>query len=164
MNADAFRQLYDYHITENRKTWNYYIVDLSQEQFMQPSPYSLGSIRNHVSHLIGVDDGWFSGLKGRTSPENPIPEDIEDRDTLRQYWDKVEQSMREYLDALTDDMLFKKPFMYDEDKDIIAWQALIHVVNHGADHRAQILRLLGDLGVRTGPQDYAYYVYDHLSR
>ena len=54
--------------------------------------------------------------------------------------------------------------MYDEDKDLIAWQALIHVVNHGADHRAQILRLLGDLGVRTGPQDYAYYVYDHLSR
>jgi uncharacterized damage-inducible protein DinB len=36
------------------------------------------------------------------------------------------------------------------------------VVNHGTDHRAQILRKLNDLGIKTAPQDFIFYVYDHL--
>jgi uncharacterized damage-inducible protein DinB len=70
--------------------------------------------------------------------------------------------MREYLANLRDDMLFEKPFADGEDKDLILWQVLLHVGNHGTDHRAQLLRLLNDLGVKTGPQDYIFYVYDHL--
>ncbi len=37
MNADAFRYFYEYHFAENRKTWDWYITSLSQEQFVQPS-------------------------------------------------------------------------------------------------------------------------------
>ncbi|MCU0479817.1 MAG: hypothetical protein MUE54_01240, partial [Anaerolineae bacterium] len=63
MNADAFRYLYEYHFNENRKLWTRYIADLPQEQFVQPSAYSLGSIRNHIMHLINVDLIWFSELQ-----------------------------------------------------------------------------------------------------
>ncbi|MEW6402983.1 MAG: hypothetical protein AB1649_14385 [Chloroflexota bacterium] len=35
-------------------------------------------------------------------------------------------------------------------------------MNHGTDHRAQILRSLNDLGLKTGYQDYIFYVYEHL--
>jgi hypothetical protein len=38
---------------------------------------------------------------------------------------------------------------------------LLHVGNHGTDHRAQLLRLLNDLGVTTVSRDYIFYVYDH---
>jgi uncharacterized damage-inducible protein DinB len=48
-----------------------------------------------------------------------------------------------------------------EDKDLILWQVLLHVVNHGTDHRAQLLRLLNDLGVETTSQDYVFYMYDN---
>jgi uncharacterized damage-inducible protein DinB len=37
---------------------------------------------------------------------------------------------------------------------------LLHVANHGTDHRAQLLRLLNDLGVRTVAQD-DIFAYDH---
>jgi uncharacterized damage-inducible protein DinB len=63
---------------------------------------------------------------------------------------------------LRDDMLFEKPFAEGEDKDLILWQVLLHVVTHGTDHRAQLLRLLNDLGVKTEYQDYIFYVYGHL--
>lgn len=69
--------------------------------------------------------------------------------------------MRAYLDALRDDMLFEKP-LDGEDKDLALWQVLLHVVNHGTDHRAQILRSLSDLGLTTPPQDYVFYCYDNL--
>jgi uncharacterized damage-inducible protein DinB len=70
--------------------------------------------------------------------------------------------MRDYLAALRDEMLFDKPIEEpNEDQDLIVWQVLLHVVNHGTDHRAQLLRLLNDLGVKTTSQDYIFYVYDN---
>jgi uncharacterized damage-inducible protein DinB len=161
MNADAFRHLYNYHFSENRKIWNYFLTDLPQEQFIQNVDYSMGSVRNQIVHLMSVDDTWFSGLRGIEIPDALNPANFDERDVIRAYWDKVEQNMRDYLAALRDDMLFEKPFADGEDKDLILWQVLLHVVNHGTDHRAQILRLLSDLGIRTPPQDYIFYVYDN---
>jgi len=161
MNADAFRHLYEYHFTENRKIWNAFIMPLSQEQFTQPVAYSVGSIRNHIVHMMSADNTWFSGLRGIELPEWLKSEDFDDRQVIRDYWDKVEHDMRSYLANLRDDMLFQKPLADEEDKDLILWQVLLHVANHGTDHRAQLLRLLSDLGVKTGPQDYIFYAYDH---
>jgi uncharacterized damage-inducible protein DinB len=161
MNADAFRHLYNYHFSENRTLWDRYITALSQEQFIEPAAYSIGSVRNQLVHMMSVDDAWFSDLRGVEVPPPLDPENFNDRDTLRAHWDGVEQRMRGYLDILRDDMLFTKPFPPGEDENLILWQVLLHVVNHGTDHRAQVLRLLYDLGVRTGPQDYIFYVYDY---
>jgi uncharacterized damage-inducible protein DinB len=163
MNADAFRQFYDYHFTENRKLWDTYVTALSQEQFTQAVGYSRGSVRNQIVHLVSVDDTWFSALRGVEIPQSLEPADFDDRKVIRAHWDSVEHAMRDYLAKLQDDRLFEKPFAEGEDKDLILWQVLLHVANHGTDHRAQLLRLLNDLGVKTGPQDYIFYVYDHLS-
>jgi uncharacterized damage-inducible protein DinB len=162
MNANAFRHFYDYHLTENRKIWDSYITPLSQEQFTQDVDYSLGSVRNQIVHLMSVDDTWFSGLRGVEIPEPLNPADFYERKSIREHWDNVERKMRDYLAKLRDEMLFEKPFPNGEDKDIILWQVLLHVANHGTDHRAQLLRLLNDLGAKTTSQDYIFYVYDNL--
>lgn len=162
MNADAFRSFYDYHFAENRKLWDSYITSLSQEQFTQDLDYSIGSVRNHIVHLMAVDDAWFSGLRGVELPVWLDPADFDDRELIRSHWDGVEERMRGYLVTLRDDMLFQKPFTDDEDKELVLWQVLLHVANHGTDHRAQLLRLLHDLGVKTGPQDYVFHLFDNL--
>jgi uncharacterized damage-inducible protein DinB len=161
MNANAFRHFYEYHFSENRKIWDSYIPSLSHEQFTQEVSYSRGSVRNQVVHIMSVDEAWFSDLRG-VDHADPVPTlDLDDRQAIRARWDEVEQDMRDYLANLQDDMLFEKPFGGGEDKDLILWQVLLHVVNHGTDHRAQLLRLLNDLGVKTSSQDYIFYVYDH---
>ena len=163
MNADAFRHFYNYHFSENRKIWDSYVVPLSHEKFTQEAGYSHGSVRNQILHLISADDTWFSELRGVTSSEPLPPANFDDRETIRAYWDRIEQSMRDYLAGLRDDSLFDKPIKEpDEDKDLIVWQVLLHVANHGTDHRAQLLRLLNDLGVKTTSQDYIFYVYDNM--
>ena len=161
MNANAFRHFYDYHFSENRNIWETYIASLSGEQFTQDVSYSAGSVRNQVVHLMSVDDTWFSGLRGVEIPDSLDPAAFADRAGIRTHWDGVERRMRDYLAELRDDMLFEKPFSEGEDKDLVLWQVLLHVGNHGTDHRAQVLRLLSDLGVRTVSQDYIFYVYDH---
>jgi uncharacterized damage-inducible protein DinB len=161
MNANAFRHFFDYHFAENRALWDSYVAALGDEQWTQAAGYSHGSVRDQIVHLVSVDDTWFSGLRGADIPEPLDPEDFRDRASIRARWDAVEQSMRAYLAGLHDDMLFAKPFADEEDKDLVVWQVLLHVVNHGTDHRAQLLRLLNDLGVKTTSQDYIFYVYDH---
>lgn len=163
MNANAFRHFYDYHFTENRKIWDSYVAQLSHQQFTQRVDYSHGSVRGQIVHLMSVDDTWFSGLRGVEIPESLNPADFDDRNIIRAHWDSVEQSMRDYLAELRDDMLFDKLIEEpEEDKDLIVWQVMLHVVNHGTDHRAQLLRLLNDLGVKTVYQDYIFYVYERV--
>jgi uncharacterized damage-inducible protein DinB len=163
MNANAFRHFYNYHFAENRKIWEAYITALSPEQFTRPVDYSHGSVRDQVVHLMDVDEVWFCELRG-VVPSDALPAaSLDDRAIIRARWDGVEQMMRAYLAALQDEMLFAKPIVEpEEDKDLVAWQVLLHVVNHGTDHRAQLLRLLHDLGVKTKGQDYIFYVYDNL--
>ncbi len=161
MNADAFRHFYEYHFSENRKIWDAYIPQLSQEQFAREVGYSHGSVRNQLVHMANADEDWFCELRGVQVPPRPDPAYFDDRSRLRTRLDEVEHMLRLYLADLRDEMLSEKPFPQGEDQNLILWQVLLHVVNHGTDHRAQVLRLLNDLGVKTGPQDYIFYVYDH---
>lgn len=162
MNANAFRHFYNYHLAENRKIWDRYVMPLTPEQFTQAVGYSYGSVRDQIAHLMSVDEVWFSELQG-VEPSEPFPPASgDDRKMIRAHWDRVEQSMQAYLAELRDDRLFDTPIKEpEEDKNLIVWQVLLHVVNHGTDHRAQLLRLLNDLGVQTTSQDYIFYVYDH---
>lgn len=163
MNADAFRHFYNYHFAENRKIWDRYITPLSYEQFTQKVDYSYGSVRDQIVHLIDVEDVWFSELRGVTPSEPIPPADSDDRETIRAHSDRVEQKMREYLANLQDDTLFTKPIREpEEDQVLFVWQVLLHVVNHATDHRAQLLRELSDLGLKTEYQDYIFYVYENL--
>ena len=158
---DQFLHSVQESFAENRSTWDRYVVPLSDEQFTRDAGYSHGSVRNQVVHLMSVDDAWFGDLRGVEVSGLPDPTSLPDRASLREHWDGVERRMRDYLARLSDDMLLAKPIAEGEDKDLVLWQVLVHVVNHGTDHRAQLLRLLNDLGVETVSQDYIFYAYDH---
>ncbi len=162
MNADAFRQFYEYHFTENRRIWDRYVTPLSDEQFTKLADYSHGSVQGQILHVMSADDYWFSGLRGVKRPGPLAPADLGNRQAIRARWDGIEHSMRDYLARVTDKMLFEKPFTDGEDDNVLLWQALLHVANHGTDHRAQLLRLLHDLGAQTESQDYIFYLYEHV--
>jgi uncharacterized damage-inducible protein DinB len=162
MNADAFRHLYGYHFSENRIVWDRCVSQLTDAQFTQPAAYSHGSVRDQIVHLMSADEMWFSELQNIDPPE-PFPAEINDREVIRARWDRIEHGMRGYLENLQDTMLFQKPIKEpEEDQVLYAWQVLLHVVNHGTDHRAQLLRVLNDFGIKTVSQDYIFYIYDHL--
>jgi len=70
-----------------------------------------------------------------------------------------------YLAGLRDEMLSARPIREpEEDRGLAVWQVLWHVVNHGTDHRAQLLRELHDLGAATKGQDFIFYVYEHMRK
>ncbi|GAB4569454.1 MAG: hypothetical protein Kow0077_02010 [Anaerolineae bacterium] len=150
MNADHFRQLYEYHRYINRKLWDTCITPLSDAQFTQDVGYSVGSIRNQLVHLMSVEERWFAGLRGVELPDHANLEHYPDRATLRAKWDAVEAEIQAYLEAL-DDTELGQAFT----DHLQVWEVLFHVLNHATDHRAQLLAALASLGIPTFPQDYA---------
>lgn len=162
MNADGFRDLFNYHFTINRKIWDECVVPLTQEQFLQAMPYSVGSVRNQIVHMMDIDHIWLQDIQGAPFNGYVDPEQYRDRAQLRAEWDRIEERMRAYLDALQDQDLVQTIEIENESGDtsaFIVWQGLIHMVNHGTDHRAQLLSLLNTLGGATMPQDYASYFW-----
>jgi uncharacterized damage-inducible protein DinB len=159
MFADAVRHLFDYHFAENRAAWEAAAL-LSDDDFAREAAYSHGSVRNQVMHLVDVDAAWFGDLGAVSMPDVADPDAL-DRAAIRERWDDLERQQRAWLADLTDEALAQKPIAEGEDKDLLLWQILLHVANHGTDHRAQLLRLLNDLGATTTSQDYIFYVYDH---
>jgi len=74
MNPEQFRKLYDYHLAANRALWDRCLAPLPVEQFRQMLPYSVGSVRNQVVHLMNMEERWFCGLRGVAVPGilNPV--------------------------------------------------------------------------------------------
>ena len=152
MNADNFRHLFEYHFIRNREIWDHCVLPLDEKTFKQKLPYSVGSIRNQCVHLLNVDERWFSGLLGEELPGWYRADTFKTHASVREKWDQVEVYMRGYLDALTDEMLIEIL-----DGDLAIWQVLFHVLNHGTDHRAQMLAMLDALGAPTFAQDYFFF-------
>ena len=40
------------------------------------------------------------------------------------------------------------------------YEVITQLINHGTDHRAQMLRMLGDLGAPTFEQDYIVHLWN----
>lgn len=154
----VFRHLFHYHFSENKRVLNL-VRKLESKQLHEEVKYSIGSIMNHVQHLVYVDDGWLSDIADLV----PLIDDPKELglEALMDFTMDIEKRMFTFLSEQTDDDFFKQPIKDGEDKDLYLWQILFHMVNHGTDHRAQLHRLLHDQGVTTHSQDYVFHAYDN---
>lgn len=142
------------------------IDQLTDDQFSAPVDYSIGSIRNHMVHLVSVDQRWLARLLGVTPPDHLAYEDFSTRAEVRQRWDQVEGHVRAFVQQLTFDRLHA-PVRFEISRaphpvTLPAWQILVQVVMHGTDHRAQILPLLARYGAPTFEQDYILWLLNNL--
>lgn len=156
VSVDLLRTLLEYNDALHRRLWDS-ILQLNDAQFVAEIPYSHGSIRNQMVHLAGVDGRWLRGLKELPDPRSfrPDPASYPTRQSAFELWDEVAQEARAYAVALDETSLLRTP----QGMAGPAWQVLLHMVNHGTDHRAQVLRALHDFGAPTFDQDLILYLW-----
>ena len=146
----------DYNYTLHEKMWES-IMQLTDEQFLQGVDHSHGSVRNQMLHLAIVDRGWRKGLQGDPNARQYTLDeaDFTTRASLYAEWQQVAQEMQDYVAGLDEDALnATMPGMNGP-----TWEALLHIMNHGTDHRAQTLRVLHDLGASTFDQDMIFHLW-----
>lgn len=155
-NVEIFRTLIDYNYALYGRIWAS-IKHLTEAQFGQDIDYSHGSIRNQMLHVTVVDARWLRGLKelpdARTFTLDPA--DYPTRERVRAVWETTAREVTDYVASLDEASLARTP----PGMAGPVWHVLVHLVNHGTDHRAQLLRALHDFGAPTFDQDLVFHLW-----
>ena len=163
MNIKDIHLIYEYNYWANKLILSA-SDNVSHQQLVAPASFPYGGLHGTLLHILDTEWGWRALFQSIESASDLLAADFPTVATLKTRFQDEETSMRVYLASLRDeDMESHLRYTIDTgiERDRILWHCLLHVVNHGTDHRAQLLRLLHDVGVKTGPQDYIFYVYEH---
>lgn len=132
-------------------------MTLTEKQFATEVGYSRGSLKNQLLHVANTDSEWLRGLRGQPDARayHLNPADFPDRVSVKSIWEQTADEMKAYLSTQDQDELERiPPGMRGP-----VWQVLLHLINHGTDHRAQILRLLAEYGAPTFDQDLIVHLW-----
>lgn len=146
--------LLDYHYARWQQIWAS-IMTLSEDQFLQAVPYSHGSLRNQMVHVVKDDAKWIAIAAGEAYASNLQPDDFTSRAAVRAEYDRVEATVLAFVHGLESNMLSTVRIWAPQ--HVMLWEIFLHMVNHGTDHRAQVLRVLHDFAAPSFDQDLMGY-------
>jgi uncharacterized damage-inducible protein DinB len=134
------------------------VESLTPEQQQQDATYSIGSVIDHLAHLVRVEYWWFHFLQ---SGEYHFLRDsqYDTLDAIKQSMHETHANIRKFLETVKDERLtetVKPEWWLPETKPITVAEAVIQVFNHSTDHRAQALQIIHQLGGNTFQQDYIF--------
>ena len=161
MKPNEIKTLFDYNFWAFERVWEC-ISQLSDEQFTEEIDYSTGSIRNIVVHMMSANLRWIDRLEGETPQSHLAFEDFNTLAKTKAKWDGLRKGFLDYvisldqkdLDAAVNWEIPSRGWKFD----VPRWELLLHVANHGTDHRAQILAILHHhFHVKTDEQDMIIY-------
>lgn len=170
MLADVVRTMYEY----NR--WAYgrlleRVAELTPEQLNAPGTAGHGSIRETLVHALNAQRGWLSWWDG----SNPAfattsttaggaglkVEDLPDAGSLRREWQAIEGRTHTFASGLDDDKLvlaYTRTRPGQPAQSLLLWQMMLHVVNHGTQHRSEIAAMLTAFDRSPGALDMTAFL------
>jgi uncharacterized damage-inducible protein DinB len=164
MKPDEIKTIFGYNYWAFERVWDC-IAQLSDEQYVQEVDYSTGSIRNIVVHLMSSTQRWIPRIEGEELPPRLSFEDFDTLTITRSKWEQLRTETLDYLNTLNEVQLGETVHWELPNRglkmDSPRWEILLHVANHGTDHRAQILGILHQyFHVKTVEQDMLFYLVE----
>lgn len=158
MDKQIIAQMYAYGIWANRKLLDAASA-LTAEQLRQPfTPHGF-TILSSFAHLVSAEWRWLQAWKGEPMTERLTVDDLPTLDAVRAKWEPLFAERRAFIASLTPEHL-AQPIVrkvQGREQGIILWHALVHVANHGTQHRSEIALMLTDLGQSPGDLDMVWY-------
>lgn len=135
---------------------------MTPEQFVQPCSLVWGSLRGTLTHAYGAEWIWRRRCEEGVSPAAlPALDQFATFADLRAAWEAEQATMAGFVARLSDDAL-NGTMVYrttgGRDMDAPLWQVLLHVVNHGTQHRSEAAHVLTELGRSPGDLDLIVHV------
>jgi uncharacterized damage-inducible protein DinB len=117
---------------------------------------NLGSV---LVHHLGASQRWRISLETQGDDDGPEPElePLLTIDELRERWEAEWPLVDAWLPTLTDGFL---GYVHD---GVPIWLMLVHVVNHGTQHRAEAAALLTAEGRSPGELDLVNYAEEQAA-
>ena len=160
MNKQDIILLYKYNQWANAKILNA-ASNVTSEQFLEPATFPHGGLRGTLVHTLFAEWIWRHRWEGTSPVVRLKPEDFPSFGSLRARWADEEKSLISFVENVTDERL-NSHFFYTNTRgdpfERILWQVMVHVVNHGTQHRSEAAALLTDFGHSPGDIDLVYFL------
>ena len=160
MNTKDIQLLYKYNSWANARILNA-AIKVSQQQFTASVSHPHNDLRHTLTHILFAEWIWRNRWMGQ-SPNAPfLSEDFPTFEALQVRWAEEEKALNKFVASLTDEKI-NSTFLYktikgDEYENIL-WQVMVHVVNHGTQHRSETAAILTELGFSPGDIDLIVFL------
>ena len=134
---------------------------VSPEQLTTSNELGWGDLRGALVHILDAEYSWFDILFGEDdAPDDVQPENFASVAALRTRWNTENGNLWRCLKALQDaDLTRTQSRVRGKTRyDLVLWQALVHVVNHGTQHRSECAALLTGFGCSPGDMDFTLFL------
>jgi len=154
MRADDVRFLFAYERWATQRVLN--VLDgLDENTWSRPNVVDERGLGAILVHHLGAAERWRVAFQSQGEKNLPPREQepLPTVDELRELWAEEWVATDAWLATLTDD------FVSATFDGLPVWQMLVHVVNHGTQHRSEAAALLSAEGRSPGDLDVVDYAY-----
>jgi uncharacterized damage-inducible protein DinB len=159
VNTQAIRELYDYNCWANERILSA-VAGVPAEQFAS-ARLGYCNLRDTLVHVFSAERRWRSRWQGQPNAPMLTVEDVPTPAVLRQLWEAEQPIMRVYLATLCDlDLSDTISYSTAKGRTITStrWHTMVHMINHGTQHRAELALLLTELGHSPGNIDLNVFI------
>ena len=154
--------------------YNYWATDrilratekITLEQFtapLTPNP-GWGSLRGTLVHTLDTEYGWRNIVQfGKFTPDL-VEADFPDVASVAARWEEERAEWLAYIASLNDATLNSFYTYQGSDGSFrkrLVWQTIVHVVNHGTQHRSEVATFLTGYGSSPGELDFGLFLRDN---
>jgi len=156
MRVTEIEALFDYNAWANERILRAASA-LTDEQFTAPARSPRESLRGCLLHILGAVRFHLAAWRGLPVPPDRAPDAYPDVAALVAQWHQDEAALRAFLATLTDaDLDRPRTITFTGDgvrSTAPLWQLMVHIVNHGIQHRSDAAQMLTDFGHAPGDLD-----------
>lgn len=160
MKIEDLRMIYDY---------NYWARDrilaaaaqVSAEQYAAPAEFPFGGLRGTLLHTLDAERSWLHQWEHGTWTPDLLEADYPTLAQLHDAWLQEEAALRAFLGRLTEADLTRSVRYLVEGglmRERVLWHCMVHVANHGTQHRAEAAALLTRYGQSPGDLDMTLFL------
>jgi uncharacterized damage-inducible protein DinB len=151
--------LYQYNAWANKRILEA-TSKVNQEQFLADTSFSYGSLRGTLVHTLFAEWIWRRRWEGHSPTEWLKPEDFPTFESLQEHWEVESKNLMAFVEGL-DEYSLERTIRYrtmgGKPYQNTLWHLMVHVVNHGTQHRSEAAAMLTDFGHSPGDLDMILY-------
>jgi uncharacterized damage-inducible protein DinB len=154
MNIEYIRMIYDYNHWANARI-------LESAARVPPEHWTSAALgycqlRDTLVHALSAEWNWRSRWQGVSPKAMLDPADFPTLEHVRLRWRAEAGSLADFLAGLSDaDLQARFAYTTTSGKPMsnMLWHTMVHLVNHGTQHRSELALLLTELGHSPGDID-----------